>query len=108
MANSNFDLWPDPDAADFDSRKLPEDVSIETLKEQRARFRTIFRPDTINKESLDRRNLAQLLPYSNRPRLQGYGGRGPMLTVIGHDFDTFAEESLKAGPRDSTRRLKLT
>lgn len=99
MANSNFDFWPDPDAPGFDHKDLPEDVSVKTLREQRAKFKAIFRPDSINKESLDRRNLAELLPYSNKPMLQGAGGRGPMLTVVGHDFVTFAEESLKASHR---------
>ena len=96
MANSNFDFWPDPDAADFDADELPEDVSVETLREQRARFTTVFSPNAINKEGLDRRNLAELLPYSNRPTLQGAGVRGPWLTIVGHDFETFAAESLKA------------
>ena len=96
MAHSNFDFWPDPDAAGFDISELPADVSIETLREQRAQFKAVFRPDSINKESLDRRNLAELLPYSDKPTLQGVGGRGPMLTVVGHDFHAFAEESLKA------------
>lgn len=99
MANSNFDFWPDPDAPGFDISDMPEDVSIKTLREQRAKFRAVFRPDSINKESLDRRNLAKLLPYNNKPTLQGAGGRGPMLTVVGHDFQTFAEESLKVRHR---------
>ena len=95
MANSNFDLWPDPDAADFDARELPEDISIQILREARAKFIAIFRPDGKNKEGLDRRNLRELLPYSDKPSLQGEGRGGPMLTIVGHDFETFAEESLK-------------
>ena len=94
MANSNFDFWPDPDAPDFNKDELPEDVSIDVLREQRAKFAVIFHPSTINKEGLSRRNLAQLLPHSNSPML-GKEGNRPWLTVMGHDFEAFAEESLR-------------
>ena len=94
MANSNFDFWPDPDAPDFSKDELPEDVSIEVLHEQRAKFAVMFHPNTINKEGLSRRNLAQLLPHSSSPMLGKEGDR-PWLTVVGHDFEAFAQESLR-------------
>ena len=91
-ANSNFDFYPDPDKPGFDHhRDLPDDVSVEVLREQRAKFAAAFSPDVINKEGLSRRNLAQLLPHSDAPVL----GTGPWLTVVGHDFETFAAESLR-------------
>ena len=94
MANSNFDLWPNPDAPGFDKRELPDNVSVEVLREQRAKFATIFRPDAINKEGLSRRNLAELLPHSDAPMLGNQSER-PWVTVLGHDFDAFAAESLR-------------
>ena len=94
MANSNFDWWPNPDAKDFDASQLPDDVTIEVLREQRAKYAAIFRPDIVNKEGLDRRNLAKLLPESDGPKLQGPDS-GPLVTVVGHDPDFFAQDSLE-------------
>lgn len=96
MANSNFDWWPNPDLDGFNPEvDLPADVSVEVLREQRARFASSFHPDVANREGLSRRNLAQLLPHSDSPRLVGPDGRGPWVTVVGHDFEKFADESLK-------------
>lgn len=96
MANSNFDWLPNPDLDGFNPEAdLPGDVSVEVLREQRARFATIFDPGVANQEGLSRRNLAQLLPHSDGPRLVGPDGRGPWVTVMGHDFEKFADESLK-------------
>ncbi|CAF9916293.1 MAG: hypothetical protein ALECFALPRED_010585 [Alectoria fallacina] len=94
MANSDFDLWPDPDASGFDERELPEDVSVEVLREQRAKFAAIFKPTVVNREGLSRRNLAKLLPHSDGPML-GNESERPWVTVVGHDFDAFANESLR-------------
>ncbi|CAD6581833.1 MAG: hypothetical protein ASARMPREDX12_000679 [Alectoria sarmentosa] len=94
MANSDFDLWPDPDASGFDKRELPKDVSVEVLREQRAKFAVIFKPTVVNREGLSRRNLAKLLPHSDGPML-GTQSERPWVTVVGHDFDAFANESLR-------------
>ena len=93
MANSNFDFWPDPDDSDFEEEELPTDVSVEVLREQRTKFAVIFHPNTINKEGLSRRSLAKLLPYSDRPML-GKEGNQPFLTVLGDEFEAFADETL--------------
>ena len=53
----------------------------------------MFHPDVPSQEGLSRRNLPQLLPYADAPKLEGYLGRGPYLTVVGHDWETFAEQS---------------
>lgn len=96
MANSNFDWWPNPDLDGFNPEvDLPADVSVEVLREQRARFASSFHPDVANREGLSRRNLAQLLPDSDSPRLVGPDSRGPWVTVVGHDFEKFADESLQ-------------
>ncbi|KAL9611233.1 MAG: hypothetical protein Q9167_004116 [Letrouitia subvulpina] len=112
MANSNFDWWPNPDAEGFDPKELPADVSIEVLREQRAKFAAMFAPSAINKESIDRRNVAELLPKSDGPMLIGPGGSSPLVTVVGHDGMRFAEESLNVrihlqGIACSQRRVGL-
>ena len=98
MANSNFDFWPDPDAEGFDASQLPDDVSEEALREQRAKLKAIFSPETKNREGLDRRNLASLLAHSDKPRLGSSHERGPFITVVGHHFETFAQESSRVSP----------
>jgi len=95
IANSKFDFWPDPDAEGFDVSQLPDDVDVDVLREQRAKFKAIFSPETKNREGLDRRNLANLLPHSDKPSLISSHNRGPFITVVGHDFETFAMESLR-------------
>ncbi|MCJ1450152.1 hypothetical protein MMC28_000481 [Mycoblastus sanguinarius] len=94
IANSDFDFWPDPDADGFDAGQLPDDVTVEELRKQRVKFAVTFRPEVINKEGLSRRSLAKLLPESDQPVL-GTEGDGPWVTVIGHDFQTFADESIR-------------
>jgi pimeloyl-ACP methyl ester carboxylesterase len=98
LANSDFvSVFPDPDAEGFDASTLPEGVTPEFLRISRERIMKIFHPDVGNKEGLSRRNLRTLLPASDGPVLQGPGGSGPYVTVVGHDFETFAEESLQLG-----------
>lgn len=101
MANSNFDFWPDPDAEGFEVSQLPEDVTIEILRKQRARFAAIFGPNVVNQEGLSRRNLAELLPYNDSPKIVGPDGKGPWVIVVGHDFEHFATEGLKVSKNPS-------
>ncbi|KAI6090172.1 alpha/beta-hydrolase [Hypoxylon rubiginosum] len=94
MANSDLvSVFPDPDAKDFDPAVLPSDVTVEDLRHARAAYKKVFHPSVPNPEHLDRLNIAELLPYSDRPPLQGpEGGKGPWITVVGHDWETFADE----------------
>ncbi len=94
MANTDFiSLFPDPDEPDFDESKLPEDVTADDLRHARTKFRQFFHPTVPNAEKLDRRQLSDLLPRADGPELpDGPGGRPPLLVVVGHDFDTFAEQ----------------
>lgn len=108
MANSKFDFWPDPDAKGFDANQLPDDVSVEILREQRAKLKAIFSPATKNREGLDRRNLASLLPHSDKPSLVSPHNRGPFITVVGHDFETFAQESLRVSQVVAERERRLS
>jgi pimeloyl-ACP methyl ester carboxylesterase len=94
MANSDYtSIWPNPDAPGFDPQTLPGDVTVEQVRETRERYRSMFHPDVPNMEGLSRRNLATLLPDADGPKLEGWGGSGPYLTVVGHDWETFADQS---------------
>ena len=95
MANSDFDIWPNPDVARIRRPEdLPLDIKDDILREQRAKFLSIFHPSVPNREGLSRRNLAALLPQSDGPMLGDTHDR-PSITVVGHDFDVFADESLR-------------
>jgi pimeloyl-ACP methyl ester carboxylesterase len=94
MANTDFvSIFPDPDGPGFDESKLPADVTPDSLRHARAKFREFFHPTVPNSEHLDRRNLRELLPHADGPALpDGPEGRSPMLVVAGHDWDEFAEQ----------------
>jgi pimeloyl-ACP methyl ester carboxylesterase len=94
MANSDFvSLWPDPDASDWDPKSLPPGVDEKDLRDTREKYFRVFHPSQPNPENLSRRNLAKLLPSSSSPKLEGHRGEGPYLTVVGHDWETFAEQT---------------
>lgn len=97
LANSDFmSVFPDPDAENFDAENLPSGITPEVLRTARERTRRIFHPDVGSKEGLSRKNLRDLLPASDSPVLQGPRGH-PFVTVVGHDFETFAEHSARMG-----------
>ncbi|KAL4886116.1 Alpha/Beta hydrolase protein [Aspergillus karnatakaensis] len=104
LANSDFvSIYPDPDAADFNPASLPEGITADALRSSRQVIGRIFHPSVGSKEGLSRRNLAQLLPHADGPQLVGPGNKGPFVTIVGHDFEAFAEESTKmAQPKDLT------
>ncbi|KFY37806.1 hypothetical protein V495_06933 [Pseudogymnoascus sp. VKM F-4514 (FW-929)] len=106
LANSDFvSVFPDPDAEGFaaSAATLPEGVTAENLRTARELTRRIFHPSVGSKEGLSRKNLSNLLPKSDAPVLKGVGGQGPYVTVVGHDFEAFAENSEKMGmPRALT------
>ncbi|KAI0834057.1 alpha/beta-hydrolase [Hypoxylon sp. FL0890] len=100
IANSDLvSLFPDPDEPDFDPVFLPQDVTVKDLRRTREEYRSHFHPSAPNPEHLDRRNIASLLPYSDRPKLQGPEENGwrrwPYLTVVEHDWEAFAEEGFR-------------
>ncbi|KAH8888514.1 alpha/beta-hydrolase [Thozetella sp. PMI_491] len=95
VANSDYvSLLPDPKAPGFDPAGLPEGVSLEDLVHARETVAQMFLPTVPNKERLDRRNFAELLPESDKPELPlGPGGQPAQLTVVGHDWDEFANQN---------------
>ncbi|KAK6515084.1 hypothetical protein TWF506_007433 [Arthrobotrys conoides] len=100
MTDTNFiDLYPDPDAPDFDEHSLPDGITVEDIRAAREGMGKLFHPSVTNKEGFWRGNITLLLPHSFEPRLFGWkeedGGSGPHVTVVGHDWDVFAEESLR-------------
>ncbi|KAI1395698.1 alpha/beta-hydrolase [Hypoxylon fuscum] len=94
IANSDLvSIFPDPDAPNFDPAILPKDVTVEDLRHARKGYKHNFHPSVPNPEHLDRMNIAELLPDSDKPPLRGPDdGKGPWITVVGHDWETFAEE----------------
>ncbi|KAK3296345.1 Alpha/Beta hydrolase protein [Chaetomium fimeti] len=99
MANTDFvSVFPDPAEPDFDESQLAEGVTAEGLRHARDKFREFFHPTVPNSERLDRRNLRELLPHASEPALPNApGGDPPLLTVVGHDWDEFADQCEK-GP----------
>ncbi|KAL0929711.1 uncharacterized protein CTRU02_215354 [Colletotrichum truncatum] len=98
LANSDFiSIYPDPDADGFDTNSLPDGITSDALRSCRESVRKVFHPSVGSREGLSRKNLSVLLPASDSPVLEGPGLRGPWVTVVGHDFETFAEESEKMG-----------
>ncbi|KAI1656716.1 alpha/beta-hydrolase [Daldinia decipiens] len=97
IANSDLvSLFPDPDAPGFNPAILPPDSTVADLRRTRAGYAAHFQPSAPNPEHLDRRNIASLLPLSDAPPLQGPDEKpGPWITVVGHDWETFAEEGLR-------------
>ncbi|KAI9812739.1 MAG: hypothetical protein M1827_004495 [Pycnora praestabilis] len=97
MANSDYiSIWPDSKAAGFAPQDLPDGVSVEGLEIARDTHGKLFHPSVPNKEGLSRRNLAELLPHSDTPKLQGPRDGTPLVTVVGHDPESFAAESFKS------------
>ncbi|KAK4149138.1 Alpha/Beta hydrolase protein [Chaetomidium leptoderma] len=94
MANTDFvSIFPDPDGPDFDESQLPEDVTADHLRHARERSRALFHPTVPNSEHLDRRGLRELLPHADEPALpNGPEGKSPLLMVVGHDWDVFADQ----------------
>ncbi|KAJ5239227.1 Alpha/Beta hydrolase protein [Penicillium chermesinum] len=64
----------------------------------------IFHPSVGSKEGLSRSNLPSLLPESDKPILQGPDGNVPFVTIVGHDFHTFAAESAPMGNPESVTK----
>jgi pimeloyl-ACP methyl ester carboxylesterase len=88
------DVWPDPDAPDFDPKLVvSDDCTLEQYRVARAKITAMFDLKVKNAEGLDRSNSPALLPHADAPKLVGVGGKGPQLTVVGHDPVTFAEMS---------------
>ncbi|KAF7555487.1 hypothetical protein G7Z17_g2173 [Cylindrodendrum hubeiense] len=97
ITDSDFvSICPDPDGQDFDEATLPSGITPEILRIARVQIGKFFHPSVGNKEGLSRKNLTQLLPRADAPSLRGPDGSGPFITVLGHDFDTFAEHSERA------------
>ncbi len=104
ITNSNFvDIFPDPDAPGFEDGALPSGITKEGLRSIRKKMGAAFHPDVGSAEGLSRRNLGELLPSADSPKLVGWSpdpaegeaARGPYVTVVGHGWEAFAEEGLE-------------
>ncbi|KAI5266165.1 alpha/beta-hydrolase [Aureobasidium subglaciale] len=86
------ELWPNPDAPGFEESELPAGTTVDQLRSVRQSYRQRFHASVPNPEGLNRQTLSTLLPHADSPKLEG----DPMVTVIGHDWDRFAEENEKS------------
>lgn len=95
IANSDFvSLFPDPDSERARLSKLPPGVTPENLRHARAVSQKYFHPTSPTKENMDHRDLPILLPDAGKPTLpNGPSGKRPLLVVVGHDWNVFANES---------------
>ncbi|CAG8982461.1 hypothetical protein HYALB_00009955 [Hymenoscyphus albidus] len=102
IANTPYSsILPAPDSPAFTAN--PEkylggecsepECTIEEYTASRGIFVRMFDFDVPNKEGLDRRSSPDLLPSSTGPRLDGGGGNGVEMTVVGHDSGSFIEGS---------------
>jgi len=101
-------VWPDPDAPGFDPESvISDDCTLEQYRVERAKLSKMFDLKVKNPEGLDRSNSAVLLPDADAPKLVGVDGKGPELTVVGHDPETFTEMSfmMMGTPKSLSERL---
>ncbi|KAF7874391.1 uncharacterized protein EAF02_008368 [Botrytis sinoallii] len=110
IANINFsDFLPDPLSPTFDpSTVLAPDCSLSRYIEARTRLTNVFDLSVPNSESMDRRPGPRLLPCDDKPKLIGTNGKGPWLTVVGHDPVTFADASLKRMGTPKSMSMRFT
>jgi pimeloyl-ACP methyl ester carboxylesterase len=102
-------VWPDPDAPGFDpSLVVSDDCTLEQYRIERAKVARMFDLKVKNPEGLDRSNSAVLVPHADAPKLMGLDGKGPLLTVVGHDPETFKEMSFLMMGTPQSLSEKLT
>lgn len=108
IANADFsDFLPDPDDPSFTpDMVVADDCTLMQYRGARARLANMFDHSVKNAENLDRSNGRFLLPKAESPKLVGPEGKGPWLSVVGHDPEVFAESGLeKMGtPKSLTMR----
>ncbi|KAF2751171.1 hypothetical protein M011DRAFT_387572, partial [Sporormia fimetaria CBS 119925] len=87
--------FPDPDSPSFNPHLLPPGITTSDLRTARSNWRANFHPDMPTPERLDRSSLRTLLPSPSEPKLheKGYMGLPPYVTVVGHDWQSFATRS---------------
>jgi pimeloyl-ACP methyl ester carboxylesterase len=110
IANVDYsDFWPNPDSPYFDPKTVVSaDCTLEQYKDARKKLVEMFDLKVKNPECLDRRNSPILIPYSDSPKLIGPGGKGPFLTVVGHDPETFADMSFEMMGTPKSLSTKFT
>jgi pimeloyl-ACP methyl ester carboxylesterase len=111
IVNANYsDIWPDPDAPGFDPKTVIADdcPTIEKYKEARDKLAGMFDLKVKNLEGLDRSTGPSFLPDTDGPKLVGVGGKGPYLSIVGHDPITFADGSLEKMGTPKSLSMKFT
>ena len=90
IANSDtISIFPDPDAPGFDENKLPPGVTPTMCKETREKIGKGYHILGPTREGLWRGTISTLLPYADRPTLEGPTKQSPYVTVVEHDMELF-------------------
>ncbi|TGO68632.1 hypothetical protein BOTNAR_0022g00400 [Botryotinia narcissicola] len=110
IVNVNYsDFFLDPLSPTFDlSTVLAPDCSLPQYIEARTRLTSVFDFSVPNSESMDRRPGPRLLPHADNPKLIGADGKGPWLTIVGHDPVTFADVSLERMGTPKSMSMRFT
>ncbi|QSZ32018.1 hypothetical protein DSL72_001587 [Monilinia vaccinii-corymbosi] len=110
IPNVNYsDFLPDPLSPTFDPTLVTApDCTLAQYIGAREALINMFDLSVPNSESMDRRAGPKLLPYADRPKLVGADGKGPWLTVVGHDPVTFADMSLERMGTPRSMSLRFT
>ena len=90
IANSDtISIFPDPDAPSFDEGKLPPGITASMCRNARKKIGKVYYMGGPTKEGLWRGTIDSLLPYADRPVLEGPTEDAPYVTVVEHDMDLF-------------------
>ncbi|KAH8661428.1 Alpha/Beta hydrolase protein [Tricladium varicosporioides] len=110
IPNVNYsDFLPDPDAPNFDPKTvIDDDCTLIQYRGARAAICKMFDLNVKNSEGLDRTTGPDLVPKSDSPKLIGPGNKGPWLTIIGHDPETFANMSFERMGTPISMSMKFT
>jgi pimeloyl-ACP methyl ester carboxylesterase len=90
IANSDsLDMFPDPNAPGFDEEALPNGVTEAKCRQARRKIGELYHILGPTREGLWRGTINTLLPYSDRPKLEGPTAETPYVTIVEHDMTTF-------------------
>jgi len=90
IANSDtISIFPDPDAPSFDEGKITAGYHGEHVQKREEEDRKGILHGGTNEGGPLRGTIDSLLPYADRPVLEGPTEDAPYVTVVEHDMDLF-------------------
>jgi hypothetical protein len=70
----------------------PPGTPLDVYEAAYKKMTTIFASGAKNPEGFDRREIKNILPDPSKPKLKGPSGKGPWVTVVGHELEQFSKE----------------